>query len=132
VDGLSHFVGKSETELWECLVVENAPNDTIIKRKVAPLELGDTVVALTVCHIQKTEVRQDTDKDGVRLTRDAGIGGMLGEGGKKTPRPKLIITAYDGLLRGIDFRDTLLEGIVDELLTNETVCYHICLFIVQI
>jgi len=85
VDGLSHFVGKSEAKLWECLVIKNTPNDTIIKRKVAPLELGDTVVALTVRHIQKTEVRQDTDKDGVRLARYAGIGGMLGEGGKKTP-----------------------------------------------
>ena len=37
-------------------MIEDTPDNMVIKRKVTPSGLGYAVIALTVCHIQKAEV----------------------------------------------------------------------------
>lgn len=62
MDGLPDFIGKPVTELGECFMIEDTPDNTVVECKITAFELGNPVIPLSVSHIQKAEIRKYLDK----------------------------------------------------------------------
>lgn len=78
MDGLPDFIGKPVTKLGECLMIEDTPDNTVVECEVTAFEFGDPVIPLSVSHIQKAEIREYLDKDGLRFAGNLAVERMLG------------------------------------------------------
>lgn len=78
MDGLPDFIGKPVTELGECFMIEDTPDNTVVECEITAFELGNPVIPLSVSHIQKTEIREYLDKDGLRFAGNLAVERMFG------------------------------------------------------
>lgn len=78
MDGLPDFIGKPVTELGECFMIEDTPDNTVVECEITAFELGNPVIPLSVSHIQKTEIWKYLDKNGLRFAGNLTVERMLG------------------------------------------------------
>ena len=94
-------------------------------KEISAFELTDTVIALSILHIEETKIRKDAHEDGAVLARYLTVERVSGERGEQSAGTALIMIAHHVLLGGVYLQDTFLKSLVNEFLFNKTVCYHI-------
>ena len=119
-------------EFGECLMIKHPPNDTVVEGEVAPFELGDAVISVSVLHIKETEVGQNAHEDGLGMVGELAVVRVSRQTGHEATSTFLEVCAHDILLRVVDAQDSFLKGVVDELFSDETFCYHIAKIMVNI
>ena len=125
-----HLVGEPVEEFGEDMLIENGPYEFVVEVGLlcAPPAPGPMVAVLDV---EEAEVEGYEELDFVGSVGHTACGGTTG--GETAELSGADMEKGDGWSpSGVETRDGVGHDLVDELLVDETVCYHIYFFTVQI
>nr|DAM35909.1 MAG TPA: hypothetical protein [Caudoviricetes sp.] len=128
-DGAPDFLSIAVFDLRKSFMIENSPNYTVIKCKIAANVTGDAIGSTAIVDIQEPKVREDAYIVDLLVVGVMGCKGTTLKVCYQGSGTGVQISANHVFLCLVDFVDALGHDISYKFVANELVCNHIhCLF----